>query len=110
MTIRVLIADDQQLVRAGFRLILEKQALIDVIGEAATGLEAVSMARALEPDLILMDIRMPDLDGIEATRRVLAESTYPVRVLILTTFDLDEYVYNALRGGRERLPAEGHAT
>ena len=99
MTIRVLIADDQQLVRAGFRLILERQSDIEVVGEAATGLEAVELAESQRPDLILMDIRMPELDGIEATRRILAHPAPAVRILILTTFDLDEYVYNALRAG-----------
>jgi len=98
MTIRVLIADDQGLVRAGFRLILERQPGIEVVGEAATGAEAVSLARQLGPDVILMDIRMPELDGIQATRRIRCDpATAGIRVIILTTFDLDEYVYEALR-------------
>jgi DNA-binding NarL/FixJ family response regulator len=112
MTVRVLVADDQHLVRAGFRLILSGQPDIDVIGEAATGTEAVAMARELRPDVVLMDIRMPELDGIEATRQITAAQVAahsetgltaqldrPPRVLILTTFDLDEYVYDALRAG-----------
>jgi DNA-binding NarL/FixJ family response regulator len=101
--VRVLIADDQALVRAGFRMILDAEDDIDVIGEASDGLEAVEAARRLEPDVVLMDIRMPELDGIEATRRVLATRGEadggPVRVLMLTTFDLNEYVYDALRAG-----------
>src|SRR5262249_20626161 len=96
VTTRVLIADDQALVRAGFRKLLEAAPGIDVVGEAADGGEAVERARLLRPDLVLMDIRMPRLDGIEATRRLAAE--HP-RVLILTTFGLDEYVYEALRAG-----------
>jgi DNA-binding NarL/FixJ family response regulator len=98
--VRVLIADDQQLVRAGFRMILATQPDIDVVGEASTGDEAIAQARALRPDIILMDIRMPNTDGIEATRQILAtpDDRCP-RVLILTTFDLDEYVYDALRAG-----------
>ncbi len=100
MTIRVLIADDQQLIRAGFRMILSTQPDIEVVGEAATGTEAVKLTRELHPDVVLMDIRMPDLDGIEATRQILADNREPnPRVLILTTFDLDEYVYDALRAG-----------
>jgi DNA-binding NarL/FixJ family response regulator len=99
-TVRVLIADDQALVRAGFRMILDAEDDIDVVGEASDGLEAVEAARKLEPDVVLMDIRMPELDGIEATRRVLAANgDSPTRVLMLTTFDLNEYVYDALRAG-----------
>ena len=100
MTVRVLIADDQQLIRAGFRMILGAEPDIEVIGEANSGIEAVALTRELRPDVVLMDIRMPDLDGIEATRRILAGSREPKpSVLILTTFDLDEYVYDALRAG-----------
>ncbi|HVT68623.1 MAG TPA: response regulator transcription factor [Trebonia sp.] len=98
--LRVLIADDQQLVRAGFRMILATQAGLDVVGEASTGEQAIALARTTQPDVILMDIRMPDTDGIEATRRILADGGEDApRVLILTTFDLDEYVYDALRAG-----------
>jgi DNA-binding NarL/FixJ family response regulator len=100
MTVRVLIADDQALVRAGFKMILDAEDDLDVVGEAADGIEAVELTRRLKPDVVLMDIRMPQLDGIEATRRVIAlDGTPPARVLILTTFDLDEYVYEALRAG-----------
>ena len=97
--IRVLIADDQALVRAGFRMILDAEEDIDVIGEASDGNEAVEQARRLTPDVVLMDIRMPELDGIEATRRVIAASDDGPKVLMLTTFDLNEYVYDALRAG-----------
>jgi DNA-binding NarL/FixJ family response regulator len=96
--IRALLADDQALVRAGFRMILRAEPDIEVVGEAADGREAVELARSLQPDVILMDIRMPGLDGIEATRRVSALDPTP-RVLVLTTFDLDEYVYESLRAG-----------
>jgi DNA-binding NarL/FixJ family response regulator len=96
--IRVLVADDQALVRGGFRLILDAQPDIEVVGEAADGVEALERARTLRPDVVLMDIRMPALDGLEATRRLLADLD-PPRVLMLTTFDLDEYVYDALRAG-----------
>ncbi len=96
---RVLIADDQSLLRRGFRLILESEPTIDVVGEAVDGLDAVSMARVLRPDVVLMDIRMPNVDGLEATRRILANGNGSTKVLILTTFDLDEYVYEALRSG-----------
>ena len=96
--IRVLIADDQALVRAGFRAILEGQDDLEVVGEAADGGEAVNIARELRPDVVLMDVRMPGVDGIEATRRLLRDGDAP-RVLMLTTFDLDEYVYEAMRAG-----------
>lgn len=96
--IRVLIADDQALVRGGFRLILETQEDIEVVGEAANGREAVEQARALRPDVVLMDVRMPGTDGLQATRLLLTDPD-PPRVLMLTTFDLDEYVYDALRAG-----------
>jgi DNA-binding NarL/FixJ family response regulator len=99
VSIRVLIADDQALVRAGFRKILEADSEIEVVAEAADGLEAVEAARRLAPDLVLMDIRMPQLDGLEATRRLLDGDGQTTRVLILTTFGLDEYVYEALRAG-----------
>jgi DNA-binding NarL/FixJ family response regulator len=98
--IRVLVVDDQGLVRAGFRMILEAQPDVEVVGEAADGLEAVETARRLQPDVVLMDIRMPRLDGLEATRRIAGPgASGSVKVLILTTFDLDEYVYEALRAG-----------
>jgi DNA-binding NarL/FixJ family response regulator len=98
MTLRVLIADDQALVRVGFRMILEIEDDILVAGEAADGRAAVAEAARLRPDVVLMDVRMPEMDGIEATRRI-RESTSDVKVLMLTTFDLDEYVYEALRAG-----------
>jgi DNA-binding NarL/FixJ family response regulator len=100
VSITVLIADDQELIRAGFRMILSAETDIEVVGEAANGFEAVTLARELRPDVVLMDIRMPGLDGIQATRRILAEAPQPrTCVLILTTFDLDEYVYDALGAG-----------
>lgn len=99
MSVGVLIADDQALVRAGFRMILEAEEDIEVVGEAADGREAVSETERLRPDLILMDVRMPEMDGIEATRRVLADADRAPKVVMLTTFDMDEYVYDALCAG-----------
>jgi DNA-binding NarL/FixJ family response regulator len=100
MSIRVLITDDQALVRTGFRMILESEDDIEVVGEAADGREAVDKAIAASPDVILMDIRMPDLDGIEATRRIIAAGGENApKILMLTTFDLNEYVYEALQAG-----------
>jgi DNA-binding NarL/FixJ family response regulator len=99
MTIRVLLADDQTLVRGGFRMILRAEPDIDVVGEAADGADAITMARDLGPDVVLMDVRMPIVDGIEATRQIVDGSENAPRVLVLTTFDLDEYVYEALRAG-----------
>lgn len=100
MTIRVVIADDQALVRAGFRVLLDYAPDIEVAGEAVNGAEAVQRARELAPDVILMDIRMPVMDGLEATRLIArSEETADVRVLMLTTFDIDEYVFEALRAG-----------
>jgi DNA-binding NarL/FixJ family response regulator len=98
MTIRVLVVDDQSMVRAGFRLLLANEADIEVVAEAADGLAAVSQTARFHPDVILMDIRMPLLDGLEATRRILAAER-AARVLILTTFALDDYVYEALKAG-----------
>ena len=99
--IRVLIADDQTLVRAGFRMVVDARDDLEVGGEAADGVEAVALAASLRPDVVLMDVRMPAMDGIEATRRILAGAAAESRphVLILTTFDLDQYVYEALRAG-----------
>lgn len=99
MTVRVLIVDDQSLVRAGFRMILDAEPDIEVVGEASDGLEAVLAARETNPDVVLMDIRMPNVDGLEATRKLLDGRQGGPSVLILTTFDLDEYVYEALRAG-----------
>jgi DNA-binding NarL/FixJ family response regulator len=96
--IRILIADDQELVRTGFHVVLDAEPDLEVVGEAADGFAAIEAAETLEPDVVLMDIRMPNLDGIEATRRIAAGGRSP-RILILTTFDLDDYVYEALRAG-----------
>jgi DNA-binding NarL/FixJ family response regulator len=98
MTIRVLVADDQSLVRSGFRMLLDGEEDMEIVAEAANGVEAVDKAARYEPSVVLMDIRMPELDGLEATRRILAADP-DARVLVLTTFDLDEYVYAALRAG-----------
>ena len=99
MSIGVLIVDDQALVRAGFRMILEAEEDVEVVGEAADGREAVAEAQRLKPDVVLMDVRMPEMDGIEATRRLLADDGAATKVVMLTTFDMDEYVYDALRAG-----------
>ena len=99
MSLGVLIADDQALVRAGFRMILEAEEDMDVVGESADGRQAVAEARRLRPDVVLMDVRMPDIDGIEATRRLVADGGIHTKVVMLTTFDMDEYVYDALRAG-----------
>jgi DNA-binding NarL/FixJ family response regulator len=96
--IRVLVADDQELVRTAFTVMLSSQPDIDVVAEAGNGLQAVDLCRQVRPDVAIMDIRMPSMDGVEATRRI-ASSGIPTRVLVLTTFDLDEYVYSALRAG-----------
>jgi DNA-binding NarL/FixJ family response regulator len=100
MTIRVLVADDQDIVRAGLTMILDAQSEIEVVGEAANGREAVTLARELRPDVCLFDIRMPQMDGIEATRLIAGpDVTDPLAVVVITTFDLDEYVYGALKAG-----------
>jgi DNA-binding NarL/FixJ family response regulator len=98
MSIRILLCDDQALVRSGFRLILEGREGIEVVGEAEDGREAIEVARQADPDVILMDVRMPNVDGVEATRRLVSAGSR-ARILILTTFDLDEYVYEAIRAG-----------
>ena len=111
MTIRILLVDDQPLLRLGFRALLEQQPDIEVVGEAGDGTQAVSMTRALRPDVVLMDVRMPTTDGIEAARRIV-DSGSAARVLVLTTFDLDEYVFAALRAGasgfllKDAMPAD----
>jgi DNA-binding NarL/FixJ family response regulator len=99
LTVRVLVADDQALVRAGIRMLIDTQDDLDVVGEAADGAEAVALAARTRPDVVLMDIRMPELDGIEAARRIIALDPDRPRVVMLTTFDLDEYVFDALAAG-----------
>jgi len=98
VSIRVLLVDDQSLLRLGFRLVLEAQPDIEVVGEAGDGAQAVTMTRLVKPDVVLMDVRMPVLDGIQATRQIITSGS-PARVLVLTTFNLDEYVFAALRAG-----------
>ncbi|MFF2327161.1 MULTISPECIES: response regulator [unclassified Streptomyces] len=97
--IRVLIADDQALVRTGFRMILENAPDMEVVGEAGDGAQAAALTLELQPDIVLMDVRMPEIDGVAATRRICADGTGHTRILMLTTFDLDEYVYASLRAG-----------
>jgi DNA-binding NarL/FixJ family response regulator len=100
MSIRVVVADDQTLVRAGFRLLVDSAPDLEVVGEAVDGAQALELARQQRPEVVLMDIRMPTMDGLEATRQITADEVLAgVRVLMLTTFDLDEYVYQALRVG-----------
>ena len=100
MAIRVLLVDDQPLLRTGFRMILEAEQDLAVVGEAGDGLQAIDQVRALQPDVVLMDIRMPALDGLEATRLIVSDPELDgVRVIMLTTFDLDEYVFDSLRAG-----------
>jgi DNA-binding NarL/FixJ family response regulator len=113
MTIRVVVADDQVLVRSGFTMLLSGEADIEVVGEASNGVEAVALAASVHPDVILMDVRMPVMDGLEATRRISSDpSMASTRIVILTTFDLDEYVHEALRAGasgfllKDTLPVE----
>ncbi|GIG63006.1 DNA-binding response regulator [Longispora fulva] len=108
MTIRVLIADDQALIRAGFRVLIDSAPDLEIVGEAATGREAVALARSARADVVLMDIRMPDLDGLEATTAITADDDLAgVRVLILTTFEIDEYVLRALRAGASGFLSKG---
>jgi DNA-binding NarL/FixJ family response regulator len=97
-SIGVVVADDQALVRGGFRMILDTKADLEVLGEAADGREAVALVERLRPDVVLMDVRMPDVDGLEATRRIVASGS-PTRIIVLTTYDADEYVFAALRAG-----------
>jgi DNA-binding NarL/FixJ family response regulator len=99
MTLRVVVVDDQALVRRGFSMVLEQQGDIEVVAEAGTGLEAIDAVRKHKPDIVLMDIRMPELDGLEATERIVAENGEQTRIIVLTTFDPDEYIYRALRAG-----------
>jgi DNA-binding NarL/FixJ family response regulator len=110
MSISVLVADDQELVRTGLRTILDAQPDLAVIGEAGDGDEAIEAAGRLHPDVVVMDVRMPTMDGLEATRRIVSESRRPPRVLVLTTFDLDEYVYEALRAGASGFLLKGAPT
>jgi DNA-binding NarL/FixJ family response regulator len=98
MTIRVLVCDDQALVRSGFRMILEARPDLEVVGEAEDGLQAIELAEQTSPDVVLMDVRMPNLDGVEATRRIVRSGS-PARVIVLTTYDVDEHVYDAVRAG-----------
>jgi DNA-binding NarL/FixJ family response regulator len=108
MTLRVVLADDQKLIRAGFRVLIDSADDLEVVGEATTGVEAVQLARRIRPDLVLMDIRMPEMDGVEATRQITRdEQLAAVRILILTTFEIDEYVLQALRAGASGFLGKG---
>jgi len=108
MTIRVLLADDQALIRAGFRVLIDSAPDLEVVGEAANGLEAVELVRTTRADVVLMDIRMPELDGLEATRRIIADDDFAgVKVLILTTFEIDDYVAKAIRAGASGFLGKG---
>jgi DNA-binding NarL/FixJ family response regulator len=108
MTLRVVLADDQKLIRAGFRVLIDSADDLEVVGEATTGTEAVELARSLRPDIVLMDIRMPEMDGVEATRHITRdERLAAVRILILTTFEIDEYVLQALRAGASGFLGKG---
>ena len=110
MTIRVVLADDQALLRKGFRMILEAEEGMEIVGEAPDGAEAVRLVELYRPDVVLMDVRMPVLDGIEATQAITGSPEgEATRVLILTTFDLDEYAFERAAGGRQRVPAQGRA-
>src|SRR5271154_7642313 len=106
MSITILLADDQELLRMGFRMVIESQADLSIVGEAVNGHEAIRGASELAPDIVLMDVRMPELDGIEATRRIVAGDDRG-RIIILTTFDLDEYTYSALRAGARGFLLQG---
>ncbi|MFD9734327.1 response regulator [Umezawaea sp. NPDC059074] len=108
MTIRVLLADDQALIRAGFRVLIDSAPDLEVVGEATNGLEAVKLVRTTRADVVLMDIRMPELDGLEATRRIIADDDFAgVKVLILTTFEIDDYVAKAIRAGASGFLGKG---
>ena len=110
MSTTVLVADDQELVRAGLLTILGRQPDLEVVGEGGDGLQAVAAVRRLRPDVVLMDIRMPNLDGLEALRRIMADGDPAPRVIVLTTFDLDEYVFAALRAGASGFLLNGTPT
>ena len=110
MTVRLIVADDQVLVRSGFTVLLASEPDIEVVGEAGNGAEALALVASERPDVVLMDVRMPVMDGLEAHRKITEDpSLSDTKVVILTTFDLDEYVHEALARRRQRVPAEGHA-